>query len=87
MLGEVDLVAGNDVEISPIALVRNTLHGVLSNRNLMIGVAGGVVALVVLVVSLCVWRHIRRRNAGSHSAASSPKKGTKSSSGGSHMRS
>ncbi len=87
VLGEVDLVAGNDVEISPIALVRNTLHGVLSNRNLMIGVAGGVVALVVLVVSLCVWRHIRRRNAGSHSAASSPKKGTKSSSGGSHMRS
>ena len=86
MLGEVDLVAGNDVEISPIALVRNTLHGVLSNRNLMIGVAGGVVALVVLVVSLSVWRHIRRRNAGSHSATSS-KKGTKSGSGGSHMRS
>ena len=64
VLGEVDLVAGNDVDLSPMALVRNTVQDVLSNRNLMIGVAGGLVALVVLVVTLVVWRRLRRRGEG-----------------------
>lgn len=86
-LGEVDLVAGNDVDISPIALVRNTVKDVLSNTNLMIGVAGGIVALVVLLVTLCVWRHFRRRNAGSHSAPSDGKKASKSENPSRHMRS
>lgn len=87
VLGEVDLVAGNDVDISPIALVRNTMHDVFSNQNLMIGVAGGVVALVVLLVTLCVWRHIRRRNAGSHASSAPAKKESKSDGNSRHMRS
>lgn len=70
VVGTARLVAGNDVEISPMALVRNTVGDVLGNRNLMIGVGAGLVAVVVLVVALVTWRRLRRRAVGEAPAGS-----------------
>ena len=60
--GTVELVANNDVNIAPLAWLRNTAQEFIAIREVRIGLAVGGCALIALIVFLIV-RGVRKRHA------------------------